>query len=79
MFTSLSTTTQYIIVGAFDIHFAIYIVIASGIGAIIGNKVLKSILRKYNKPSLLIWILASLLIASGIVLPIVGTMKITQQ
>lgn len=77
LFTSLSTTTQYIIVGAFDIYFAIYIVIASGIGAVIGNLVLKSILRKYNKPSLLIWILATLLIVSGIVLPIVGTMKIS--
>lgn len=52
---------------------------ASGIGALIGNMVLKKVLRKYNKPSLLIWILASLLIASGIVLPIIGSIKISQQ
>lgn len=77
LFTSLSTTTQYIIVGAFDLWFAFYIIIASGIGAIIGNSVLKKLLRKYNKPSILVWILASLLIASGIVLPIIGGIKIS--
>ena len=36
-------------------------------------------MEKYNKPSLLVWILFGLLLGSGIVLPIIGGIKILNQ
>lgn len=78
-FTSLSTTTQFIIAGAFDLEFAFFIFIFSGIGSFIGNVVFKRILKHYNKPSILVWVLFILLGVSACILPPVGAFKIAQQ
>lgn len=78
-FTSLSTTTQFIIAGAFDLEFAFFIFIFSGIGSFIGNVVFKRVLKYYNKPSILVWVLFLLLGLSACILPPVGAFKIAQQ
>lgn len=46
------------------------------IGSFIGNVYLKIIVKKYDKPSILIWILAILLLTSGVVLLLTGLGKI---
>lgn len=64
------------VAGAFDFSIAIYIIVASALGAYIGNKIFKNFISKYNKPSIVVWILGFLLLFSGIVLSIVGSFKI---
>lgn len=76
LFTSLSTTSQFIIAGAINVKFAIFIIFASACGSMVGNFLFKEIMKKYNKPSLIVWILFFLLAASGIILPILGGRKI---
>ena len=54
-------------------------IVASALGAFIGNRIFKIYVSKYNKPSIVVWILGFLLLFSGIVLTIVGSYKIFQQ
>ncbi len=76
LFTSMSTTSQFIVAGAFDLNFAVYIIAVSAVGSVIGNFVLKRVLAYYDKPSIVVWILFVLLGLSGIILPILGGLKI---
>ena len=76
LFTSLSTTSQFIIAGAINFHFAIFIIVVSGFGSLVGNFIFKRIMEKYNKPSLIVWVLFFLLGASAIILPVLGGLKI---
>lgn len=76
LFTGLATTTQYVIAGAFEIDAIYPFLIASVFGAILGNLVIKRLVRKFKRPSLLVWILVALLIFSTVLLPIVGGLRI---
>ena len=79
LFTSLSTSSQFLIVGAFDFNYAFVIFIFSALGSFLGNLVIMKLLRKYNRPSLIVWILFFLLLLSLLILPPVGFMKILEQ
>lgn len=79
LFTAMTTSTQFLIAGAFDFGYAFYIMITSIAGSYLGNIFLKKLVKKYNKPSLFIWILAGLLLTSGVVLGITGTIRLAQQ
>jgi len=57
LFTSSSTTSQFIIAGAIHIQHAWVLMVFSLIGSFIGNLVLKRIIKKYNRPSLIIWVI----------------------
>lgn len=76
LFTSLSTTTQFLIVGAFDLHYALYIFLFSAIGSFLGNFIILKIMRKYDRPSIIVWILFLLLLLSTFILPPVGIFKL---
>lgn len=79
LFTSLSTSSQFLIVGAFDFNYAIVIFVFSAIGSFFGNLIIMKMLRKYRRPSLIVWVLFFLLLLSLLVLPPVGFMKILEQ
>lgn len=70
LFSSASTTFQFVIAGAIQMRHAWMFMILSLMGAVIGNFVLKALLRKYKKPSLLIWVLFGVLCIATGVLPI---------
>ena len=79
LFTSLSTTSQFLIAGAFNFYHAGFIIILSSIGSFIGNMVIDRLVKSYKKPSFIVWILFLLMLASAVVLPIVGGFKILDQ
>ena len=70
LFSSASTTFQFVIAGAIQMRHAWLFMILSLIGAVIGNFVLKALLRKYKRPSVLIWVLFGVLCIATGVLPI---------
>ena len=79
LFTSSSTTSQFLIAGAFDFQNALTILIISAIGSFLGSFYVGRLIRKYKRPSLLIWILFFLLVLSGLTLAPVGFMQIMKQ
>lgn len=70
LFSSCATTFQFLIVGAIHMRHAVLFMAFSLLGSLIGNLILKALIKKYNKPSLLIWTLFSVLIIATAVLPI---------
>lgn len=70
LFTSLSTSTQFLIAGAFRLDQAWFFMVSSLIGSIIGAILLSALIAHYKKPSLLIWIIFGILVIAAFVLPI---------
>ena len=64
LFTSMSTTTQFFILEAFDFKNMVLIFIFSSIGCIFGNIILNYAMLKYKRKSFIIWILDLLLLLS---------------
>lgn len=79
VFTSMTTSTQFLIAGAFNLEYASYVMLISIAGSYIGNTTFKNWINKLNRPSLLIWILAGLLLLSGVLLFITGISNIIQK
>lgn len=79
LFTSSSTTSQFLVAGAYDFRNALTILIVSSIGSFIGSFYVGKVIKKYNRPSLLIWILFFLLVLSGLTLAPIGFMQIMKQ
>lgn len=78
LFSSCATTFQFLIVGAIHMRHAVLFMAFSLLGSLIGNLILKALIKKYNKPSLLIWTLFSVLIIATAVLPIEMIIHITK-
>lgn len=76
LFTSMSTTTQFIIVGAFELKIACYFIAASAIGSIFGNIIINKMLEVYKRQSLIVIILSILFFLSGVILSIIGVIEI---
>lgn len=49
LFTSASTSTQFLILGAFDMKNAVYVAFLSTIGSIIGCFFLRVLMKKYKR------------------------------
>ena len=79
LFTSSSTTTQFLIAGAFDFRNAFVILIFSAIGSFFGSFYVGKIIERYKRPSILLWILFGLILSSLLVLPIVGLLRVLDQ
>lgn len=69
LFTSSSTSTQFVIAGAIHLEHAWVFMVFSLIGSVIGNLLLKQLIRKYNRPSFVVWVIFSILALASIVLP----------
>ncbi len=75
LFTSLSTSTQFLIAGAFNFKIAILVLILSGIGSLMGYFILRKLIDYYKKPSLIVWMLFGLLFISFLSMPLLGLKK----
>merc|ERR1712196_7287 len=69
LFTSSSTTSQFIIAGAIHLEHAWVLMVFSLIGSFIGNMILKRLIKYYNRPSLVIWVIFGILCLACAVLP----------
>lgn len=49
LFTSASTSTQFLILGAFDLKNAVYVALLSTVGSIIGCIFLRALMKKYKR------------------------------
>lgn len=79
LFTSLSTSTQFMIAGAYDLKNSFFIFIFSVLGSYFGKKYIDSYIVKSGRPSLLVWILLFITLISAVVLPSVGIFKILHE
>ena len=76
LMTSLSATTQFMIVGAFSFRDVVLISTLSGIGSFVGSKGIDYLVQKYNKPSLIIWMVFAIYLLSAFFLPLIGIQNI---
>jgi len=64
MFTSSSTSVQYIFLGQLKMDYAIYFCLVGGVGAAFGNVALNALVERYRKAWFLVAIMALLLLLS---------------
>ena len=70
LFGTTASTLVYISIGALVIPYAALIGFSTTIGIIIGLKVIKQMIEKYNRPSIIVFILSFILAASAIMVPV---------
>lgn len=78
LFTSSSTTTQFIIQGAITIQDSVVFLVVSAVGSLIGGYLISKLVEIHRRPSYLIWLLFGLLVLSMIILPTLGVYRIFQ-
>lgn len=69
LFSSSSTTIQSVIAGGIHLRHAYLVMTMSFIGAILGTCCLKEIISQLNRPSLILWVLVSVLTIANLVVP----------
>ena len=79
LFTSSSTTIQFIIMGMMNFDYGFICTICSTIGSLIGTLAIQNLLKKTGRPSILIFSLAIVLSISTILIPWDTSMKIKQK
>ena len=78
-FSSMSTSIQFIAVGSIHYEHAWLFTVLSFAGALTGYFILAALLRKYKRPSLVIWAILIVVVASGIVMPLELLLTINKQ
>ena len=68
VFLSLSTTLQFAILGMIQYTHSKYMMLMSAIGSLIGVFVLNKLLKSYNRPSTIVWVVIFVLSLSFIVM-----------
>lgn len=79
LFSSSATTFQFIVAGAIHLRHAYLFMCLSLIGSLVGNLVLKAVLKKYRRPSVLIWVLFGVLCIATAVLPLEMLLNLTRK
>jgi uncharacterized membrane protein YfcA len=69
LFSSCSTTFQSIIAGGIQLRHAYAVMLMSLVGSVIGNCCLRELIKKLNRPSIILWILLSVLLVAAIAVP----------
>lgn len=69
LFTSSSTSIQFTVAGAIKMRHAWLFMLTSLIGSLIGGVILKRIIKKFNRPSIIVWTVFGILVLALIVLP----------
>ena len=64
-----STSTQYTIIGALHYKHASVFMMISLAGSFIGNLILRAAIRKFNRPSILIWTIFAIMAIAGTIIP----------
>jgi len=78
LFTSSSTTTQFIIQGSISIQDSVVFLTVSSIGSYFGGLLISAIVDKYRRPSLLVWLLLFFMITTVLLMPTLGIYRIYQ-
>jgi uncharacterized membrane protein YfcA len=78
LITSFSTTTQFLIMGAFNIRSTLVVIICSAVGSYFGSQLISYAVTKYQKPSLIMWVVFAVLLLSAVILPYVGLLNLIQ-
>lgn len=76
MYSTVSSSLMYIIVGTLDIGYGFWISFYSVIGTIIGMKILDTIMKKFQRQSPIVIILVFLLMSASIMVPLFGSFEI---
>ena len=76
LFTSSATTTQFIIQGSITLRDSVFFLVVSAIGSLLGGIIITYLVKKYKRPSILVWIIFVLIAISAIVLPTMGVYRI---
>ena len=79
LFSSSATTFQFIVAGAIHLRHAYVFMCLSLVGSLIGNLVLKAVLKRYRRPSVLIWVLFGVLCIATAVLPLEMLLNLTRK
>ena len=69
LLSSTATTFQFMLAGAIHMRHAPFFMLLSLIGSLIGNFLLKALVKKYRRPSIIVWTLFGVMCVAGIVLP----------
>ena len=76
LFSTFSGTLVYLSIGTLLVKYALLIGFMSTIGIIFALKVVKNVMAKYNRPSIIVFILAGILLVSTIMVPISSTQNL---
>ena len=79
MFSTFASSVIYISYGALNQEFALWLGFWSIIGIIGGIKMVESLIKKYNRQSIIVFILCSVLGISAILVPFFNGMEVMQQ
>eukprot|EP01126_Amoeba_proteus_P061629 TRINITY_DN8294_c0_g5_i1.p1 TRINITY_DN8294_c0_g5~~TRINITY_DN8294_c0_g5_i1.p1 ORF type:complete len:400 (+),score=69.89 TRINITY_DN8294_c0_g5_i1:315-1514(+) len=75
LFTASSTTLQFAILGMLEYDYALYFSILGFFGALIGQFGVSWLLKKYNKSSLVVFLLAFIIIIGAVALLVLGVLR----
>jgi len=79
MFSTFASSVIYISYGALNEEFAIWLGFWSVIGIIGGIHLVETLIRKYNRQSIIVFILCLVLAISAILVPIFNGLEVWQQ
>ena len=79
LFTSSSTTLQFVIMGMMNFDYGLICTVCSTVGSMIGTLAIQNLIRKTGRPSILIFCLAVVLAVSTVLIPWDTTNKIIQK
>merc|ERR1719195_1027279 len=74
----LSTTTaiSFIVAGSAQADYAFFLAFVTGLGALLGKAVIGYIVKKFQRPSVIMFLLAGIIITSLLVMFITGTIDV---
>lgn len=68
MYTNLSNSIQYLVAGVFTFQTAFILAVFTMIGSYVGNLIIDWLIKKYNRQSILIWIIAAITVISTVLM-----------
>lgn len=76
LFSAFSNTLTFWLFGNLDVMYAIWIGTWSGLGIYIFLSIIGGIIKKYRRPSIVVFFLGGVIALSSIVVPAVNTMHL---
>ena len=78
LFTSSTTTLQFLILGQLKLDYAGFLLPACFVGALAGVLIVKRMIKKYGRMSIVVFALATVIGASGIMIPAFGVYNLVK-
>mmetsp|Transcript_104290 Transcript_104290/g.301710 ORF Transcript_104290/g.301710 Transcript_104290/m.301710 type:complete len:690 (+) Transcript_104290:88-2157(+) len=73
---STSTAISFLVAGTAPLDYAAFLACCTGCGAVFGKAVVTAIIKKFNRPSLVMFLLAFLIIVSMLLMTTTGVLKV---